>query len=160
LRRANEFLKRLGSTLMPASIVFNQLGNVKFVAGFDCTTGFSQVEVEKEHQHKIAFSLQSGEAFEYERLCFGLATAPLWFQKAMDLALADLKYESNGRVICYVDDLWILAETEEELLMWQEKAFAALRAAEIVLKPSKAKILETKCNILGVRFDEGHLKIE
>ncbi|KAH9320976.1 hypothetical protein KI387_015615, partial [Taxus chinensis] len=55
----------------------------------DGFSGYNQVEVTTEDQHKTAFTTPWG-TFAYRRMPFGLINAGATFQRAMDLAFRDL----------------------------------------------------------------------
>ena len=83
-----------------------------------------------------------------EVMFFGETDAPSIFQRLVDLAIGDL-YD-NG-VECYIDDIIVYGDTEQEVLMLLEKLFDRLRKANFKLHPDKCSFLVPTANILGHR---------
>ena len=65
----------------------------------DLTSGFWR----KEDRHKTSEGL-----FEWNRMPFGLASSPAYFQRLMDLVIQGIKWTC---AIAYVDDIIIFSDT-------------------------------------------------
>lgn len=77
----------------------------KMMSLLDKFSGYNQVLVAEEDQHKIAFTTIWG-TFAYKRMPFGLINAGVIFQRAMDTSLNDL----IGRtVVVYLDNLTVFS---------------------------------------------------
>ena len=82
------------------------LGIMSMMDGF---SGYNQVLVKKEDQHKTTFTSPWG-TFEYLRMPFGLLNAGATFQRAMDYAFNDL----IGKIIeIYQDDLIVFSKKDQ-----------------------------------------------
>ena len=75
----------------------------KYFSVLDLVSGFWQIPLKEEDKHDTAF-VTSDELFEWNRLPFGLASSPAYFQQLMDLVIQGMKWAC---AIAYVDDIII-----------------------------------------------------
>lgn len=91
--------------------------------------------------------------FKYNRLSFGIKTAPTLFQEVMDKLIAPLR-----NVICYMDDIFIFGKTKKE----NDNALFALmnRTLEFGLhiKLEKSKFAFTEIKYLGSIVNKNGIK--
>lgn len=130
------------------------LANSRYYSSLDLMSGYHQVPVDLEDQHKTAFIVESG-LFQFRKLPFGLKNAPSTFERLMDFVLAGLKEES---ILVYMDDILIASSTIEEHLEKLEMVFKRLRQYNLKLKPSKCQFLKTSVTYLGYLFDQGGVR--
>ncbi len=93
----------------------------KFYAKIDLKKGYLQLEVLKKSRHLTAFICEAG-VFEFNRIPFGIKTAPAFFQSVMSrTVLAGLVH-----VICdvYLDDVIFYGDTIPQL---EERFHAVLQ---------------------------------
>lgn len=76
----------------------------------DLSRAYLQMRVEEESTKFLTISTQKG-LFQYNRLPFGITSAPAIFQRAMDQVLLGLP-----NVHCYLDDILVTRWTEAEHL--------------------------------------------
>ena len=69
--------------------ILDSLGSTKYFSVFDLATGFHHIKMDPKDSHKTAFSTPKGH-YEFDRMPFGLKTAPATFQRLMDLTLTGL----------------------------------------------------------------------
>lgn len=117
----------------------------KFFSVLDLVSGFWQIPIRKEDRHKTAFVTSDG-LFEWNRLPFGLASSPAYFQKLMDLVIAGMKWTC---AIAYIDDIIIYSDTLEHHMADLRRLFVALRAANLKLKPQKCILGAAEVHYLG-----------
>ena len=83
---------------------------MKYFGVIDLTSGFHQVEIDKDSRPYTAFITKKG-LFQFKRLCMGLKGAPSHFQQQIQTVVL------NGLVgnICelYIDDVIIFGQTED-----------------------------------------------
>ena len=93
--------------------ILDLLDSVKDATHFstlDLRSRYWQIPVEPEDCQKTAFATQSG-LYEFTRMPFGLKTTLATFQRAMEIVLAGLTFET---CLCYLDDVIIFGQNIEE----------------------------------------------
>ena len=76
--------------------ILDSLRDSKYFTTLDLRSGYWQISVDEHDRHKTAFATPNG-LYEFNRMPFGLSTAPATFQRTMDIILSGLTY-----VIFYV----------------------------------------------------------
>ena len=64
--------------------ILDSLGSAKYFSVFDLATGFHHIKMDPKDSVKTAFSTPHGH-YKFDRMPFGLKTAPTTFQRLMDL---------------------------------------------------------------------------
>ena len=77
----------------------------------DLKSRFWQIKMDKASKQYTAFTVDNLGFFKYDRMPFGLCTAPVTFQQLMQNCMGELNL-----VYCliYLDDLIMFSQTEEE----------------------------------------------
>ena len=96
-------------------------------------------------KEKTAFISSEG-LFEFNRLPFGLKTAPGLFQNIMDDILREFK---NDFAMAYIDDVIVYSKTFDEHLSHLEQIFMKFRKNDIQAKPSKCNFAKPRVPLLG-----------
>ena len=84
-----------------------------WLAKVDLKDAFFTIPIHVAHRKYLWFTLQ-GKVYEFNCLPFGLSSAPWVFTKTLKPVIALLR-ELGVRLIAYIDDILILAESREEL---------------------------------------------
>eukprot|EP00731_Ephydatia_muelleri_P001691 Em0001g1691a len=84
---------------------------------------------------------------KYNRLPFGVASAPAIFQRAMESLLQGLKH-----VAVYLDDILITGQSEADHLRTLEDVLGRLEAAGMRLKAAKCLFMQKEVEYLGHRI--------
>lgn len=87
--------------------LFDMLGKSTYFTTLDLASGYHQIEVREEDRSKTAFSTPFGH-YEFNRMPFGLKTAPATFQRAMDNVLRGLQ---GLHCLVYLDDVIIFSKS-------------------------------------------------
>ena len=90
--------------------------------------------------------------YAYQRLTFGISTAPSIFQAVMDQIL-----QGMANVVCYLDDIRIASSTEEEHLATLDEVLSRLEKYGVVVNQSKCEFRTSSVGYLGHRIDEDGL---
>ena len=91
------------------------------------------------------------DKFEFNRVPFGLAQAPAYFQRLINEVLTDCNFAMG-----YLDDIIIFSKTKEKLLQYLEEIFERLRKAGLKLKLQKCSFFKKNIQYLGhLISDEG-----
>lgn len=86
--------------------ILDQLGGAKYFSVLDLASGFHQIEIDEAGRHKTAFSTLFG-LYKFNRMPFGLKSAPATFQRMMDMVLSGLQ---GVEMFVYMDDIVIYAK--------------------------------------------------
>ena len=86
--------------------------------------------------------------FRYNRLPFGISSAPGIFQRVMENLLRGIP-----RVIVYIDDILITGDNEEEHLSTLNAVLTRLQESGLRLKRGKCTFLAPSVEYLGYRID-------
>ena len=107
--------------------------------------GYHQFRVQDEDTDKTAFITRRGQ-FKFVKMLFGLCNAVSSFQRGMDLILAGLNLN-----VCmvFLDNIVLFSRTPEEHLQRLETLLERFKEANLKLKPSKCKLLQTEVEFLG-----------
>lgn len=84
-----------------------------WLAEIDLKDAYLTVPMAKEHRKYLRFQWQ-GKMYEFKSLPFGLATAPITFTKLLRPVVAFLR-QQGVRLVVYLDDILLMAETQELL---------------------------------------------
>ena len=114
---------------------------------------FSSLDLRSEYYHiglldsakpKSAFMLSSLGKYQFNRVPFGLAQAPAYFQKLINDVLKGCNFAMG-----YLDNIIIYSRTEREHLEHLEEVFGRLRAAGLKLKLEKCSFFKRHIQYLG-----------
>ena len=86
--------------------------------------------------------------FQYQRLPFGISSAPAIFQRTMESLLTDIQ-----GVIIYLDDVLITGRTDQEHLQSLETVLAKINDAGLLLKNEKCVFMTESVIYLGHIID-------
>jgi hypothetical protein len=121
------------------------MGQSKYFSCIDMVKGYHQIEMASEDRAKTAFSTKEGH-WEYQRLPFGLKTAPATFQRMMNVVLSGL---TGTRCFTFLDDIVIYAKLLAEHDVKIRQVFDRLRGSNLKLKPEKCEFLRREVSYLG-----------
>ena len=128
--------------------IFSQLNGAKYFSTLDLRAGYHHIRLTTDSIPKTAFTSPFGK-YEYVKVPFGLAQAPVYFQELMTGVLKDLLF-----AMAYLDDIIIYSSTPEEHLQHIKTVFEKLCHAKLSMKLSKChfftKEIQYLRHILGV----------
>jgi len=87
----------------------DSLGEAKIIWTLDCNAGYWQVLIAHGDREKTAFICHKG-AYHYKRMPFVLTNAPATIQRALDIILSGVKWQS---CLVYLDDVIVYSKTQE-----------------------------------------------
>ncbi|KAL7865118.1 hypothetical protein SRHO_G00103650 [Serrasalmus rhombeus] len=126
------------------------LGGNAIFSAMDLTSGFYNVEMAEEDKKLTAFTTPMG-LFEFNRLPQGLCNSPASFMRLMMGVFGDQNFHT---LLCYLDDLLVVAPNEGEALNRLELVFNRLSAHGLKLAPKKCHLLRRSVKFLGHVVDE------
>ncbi len=114
LRRLNHALMRRPFRMITLKQILSQICTGDWFCSLDLKDAYFHIQIAPHHRRFLRFAFE-GVAYQYTVLPFGLSLAPRTFTKCMDAALSPLR-QMGIRILNYLDDWLILAQSEVELL--------------------------------------------
>ena len=124
---------------------FDSLVGAEFFSTLDLASGYHQIAMAPEDQHKTAFVTPFG-LHEFTRMPFGLTGAPATFQRLMNGVMSDFLFNF---LLVYLDDLLVYSKTFQEHLEHLEKVLAKLSDTGLKLNLEKCQLLRKEVTYLG-----------
>lgn len=119
-------------------------------------SGYNQVLVNKEDQHKTTFTTPWGTC-EYLRMSFGLLNAGATFQRAMDYAFKEIR----GKFIeIYQDDVTMFSKDRSNHTNHLKQVFERCRKFGISLNPAKSVFGVDEGKLLGHIIAKDGVKVD
>ena len=112
---------------------------------------YLQLPLDEESKEYVTVNTHKG-LYRYNRLPFGISSAPSIFQRTMETLLQGIK-----GVLVYIDDILITGPTTEEHLSTLDKVFEKLSVAGLRLNKSKCFFLQPSIEYLGHIIDKDGL---
>ena len=123
--------------------LFSTLNNGQHFTKLDLSEEYLQVELDAESQKYLVINTHKG-LLRFNRLPYGVASAPAIFQQIMEQILPKLP-----KVVCYMDDILITAATEEGHLQNLTAVFESIKQNGLRIKQSKCKCFQESVEYLG-----------
>ena len=123
--------------------LFASLAGGKRFTKLDLSHAYQQIELDEQSRQYVTISTHKG-LFRYNRLPFGVASAPSIFQRTMENLLQGI-----SGVCVYIDDILITGRTDEEHLEHLDEVLRRLAEAGMRLKKRKCAYLLPAVDYLG-----------
>ena len=147
LTKLNKSVRRERHILPAVNHILAQISGAKVFTKLDANAGFWQVKLSKESARLTTFITPFGR-FCFNRLPFGITSAPEHFQKRMSDILAGLE-----GVVCMIDDILIHGSTQEEHDQRLAAVLERLRKAKVTLNLAKCEFSKSRVKFLGQILD-------
>ncbi|XP_062586311.1 uncharacterized protein K02A2.6-like [Saccostrea cucullata] len=131
--------------------IFSNLAGGKHFTNLDLKNAYLQMEIEEDHQKYLTINTHRG-LFRFNRLMYGVASAPAVWQRAMDQVLQGI----NG-THCMIDDMIITGSTTEEHLGNLEKVLSRLQNFNLRANIKKCDIFKDSVECCGHKVDKDGL---
>ena len=112
--------------------LYTKLKGYKVFSSLDLRSGYYHISLTDLVKPKSAFILSSLGKYQFNRIPFGLAQAPAYFQKLINDVLRGCNFAMG-----YLDYIIIYSKSEKEHLEHLEEIFIRLKAAGLKLKLEK-----------------------
>ena len=122
------------------------LGKSKVFSKLDLSNAYLQLPVDDESKELLTISTHRG-LYRYNRLPFGVASAPAIFQRSMESLLRGIP-----GVCVLFDDILVSGPSERDHLCNLEKVLSCLEESGLKLKLSKCSFLFSSVEYLGHRI--------
>ena len=123
--------------------LYAKLKGYKVFSSLDLRSGYYHIGLKESAKPKSAFVLSLGK-YQFNRVPFGLAQAPAYFQKLINDVLKGCNFAMG-----YLDDIIIYSRSEKEHLEHLEEIFMRLKAAGLKLKLEKCCFFKKHIQYLG-----------
>ena len=124
--------------------LYAKLKGYKVFSSLDLRSGYYHIGLKDSAKPKSAFVLSSLGKYQFNRVPFGLAQAPAYFQKLINDILKGCNFAMG-----YLDDIIIYSRSEKEHLEHLEEIFTRLKAAGLKLKLEKCCFFKKHILYLG-----------
>ena len=119
------------------------LGGGKTFTKLDLAHAYQQIPLEENSKQYVVINTHKG-LYRYNRLPFGVSSAPAIFQRTMEGILRGIP-----KVCVYIDDILITGATEQEHIRTLDKVLTRLAEAGLKLKQAKCSFLRPSVEYLG-----------
>ena len=133
----------------------DSLGDAVMFTTLDANAGYWQIPVAPEDRDKTTFTCHQG-TFRYIRMPFGLRNAPATFQRALDIILSGVRWQT---CLIYLDDVIVFSRSAEQHVRDVDKVLSLLRAAGVTLKLKKCFWFQNRVDYLGHVITPGKLSV-
>ena len=144
-RGLNAITEKVSFPMPDTRFLLDCLAGAKYFSSIDLGQAYYQVGMAQNIQEVTAFSTRQGQ-FCFNRLPFGLATAPATFQRMMHLLLEGIIFSG---VVVYLDDILVYGEDENEHNKRLEEVFRRIQQAGLKINPEKCELYKKELTFLG-----------
>ena len=133
----------------------DSLGDAAVFTTLDCNSGYWQVPIAPEDRDKTTFTTHLG-TFRHLRMPFGLRNAPATFQRALDIILSGLRWQT---CFIYLDDVIIFSKDIKSHLGHVDEILTLLAQAGITLELKKCEFFQPRVDYLCYVITPGQLAV-
>ncbi len=124
----------------------------------DLKNVYFHIQIAPHHRRFVIFVFEV-EAYQYTVMPFGLSLAPRTFTKCMDVTLSALR-QMGVCILNYLDDWFILAQSEAELLAHRSLLLSHLERLGLRINFTKSSLSPSQRTLfLGAVFDSVHMRV-
>lgn len=134
----------------------DRLQGKQIFTALDLKGAYNLIRIKEGDEWKTAFRARSG-LYEYVVMPFGLTNAPATFQRMINNVL---RQYLDIFVVCYLDDILIFSDNEEEHTEHVHKVLKALQDAKLLVEPEKSFFHVRKVDFLGHTITPGEIRME
>ena len=147
-RRLNESVLRETHPLPKVDNTLAQLTGATVFSKINANSGFWQIPLDPTSRELTTFITPFGR-FHFNRLPFGIASAPEHFQRQMETILS-----GQEGVLCHMDDVLIFGKTQKEHDTRLHSALQRIQKAGVTLNREKCEFSRRRLTFLGHVIDE------
>jgi hypothetical protein len=125
--------------------LIDRLHDAKVFSKIDLTSGYHQIRIQEEDQHKTAFRTRYGH-YKYNVMPFGLTNAPATFQTLMNNIFRDLL---DVCVVVYLDNILIYSKNKKDREKHLRTVLERLKENKLNGKLSKSSFYQEEVEYLG-----------
>ncbi|KAF5698706.1 reverse transcriptase domain-containing protein, partial [Fusarium globosum] len=155
-RQLNEITEKDRTPLPLITELKDRLFNKKWFTALDLKSAYNLIRIKEGDEWKTAFRTKYG-LFEYLVMPFGLTNAPAVFQRMITNVLREYL---DIFVVCYLDDILIFSDTEEEHTEHVHKVLKALQDANMLVEPTKSHFHQNQVTYLGHEISYNEIRMD
>jgi hypothetical protein len=138
------------------SDLLDRLRDAKVFSGLDLQSGYNQLFIKKEDQHKTTFRTPFG-SYQWKVIPFGLTNAPSHFMACMNKIFHDL---IGKCVYVYIDDILVFSSSPEQHEKDLEAVLARLQEYNLYARLPKCHFNLPEVEFLGHRVGRDGIKVD
>ena len=154
-RRLNAMTVRDSYPIPRMDECIDSLGDARVFSTLDANSGYWQIEVDPNDRDKTAFTSHFG-LYRFKRMPFGLKNAPGTFQRAADVILAKVRWQT---ALVYLDDVIVYSKNVSEHYDHLRVVLDLLMSAGVSLRIEKCHFFQESCDYLGHKISPGKLEV-
>jgi len=154
-RRLNAVTKKDSYPIPRMEDCIDSLGDARVFSTLDCNAGYWQIPMAPEDIDKTAFPCHMG-TYEYLKMAFGLTNSPATFQRALDIILSGMTWQT---CLVYLDDFIVFSDTLENHMKALDEALTRLGWAGVTLKAKKCQFFQTSVEYVGHIISPGEMRV-
>jgi hypothetical protein len=155
-RKLNRATKKDHFPLPFIDEMLKRLANHAYFFFLDGYSGFLQIPIHLDNQHKITFTCPYG-TFAYRRMPFGLCSAPTSFQCCIMAVFSEFMEEI---VKVFMDDFFIYGKTFMDCLANLDKVLMRCAEVDLVLNWEKCHFMVKQGIVLGHVISERGIEVD
>lgn len=154
LKHLNENVLREVHPLPKVDETLAQLSGAKVFSKLDANSGFWQIPLDEPSRQLTTFITPVGR-YQFNKLPFGISSAPEHFQKRMSAILSGLP-----GVVCQMDDVLVFGSDQKQHDERLTAVLKRLESANVTLNPEKCKFSCKQLDFLGHVIDENGVRAD
>ena len=154
LKALNESVKRETHLIPKVDSVLAQLSGAAVFSKLDASSGFWQIPLSERSKLLTTFITPFGR-YAFNKLPFGIASAPEIFQRRMNRIL-----EGLDSVVCMMDDILVFGKDSAEHNNRLRDVLQRLEKANVTLNSSKCEFEKTTVKFLGHIIDSQGIRAD
>ena len=143
----NKFTKVDRYPIPKVDELLSTLAGGKLFTKLDLTQAYQQVCLDEESRKMVVINTHKG-LFQFNRMPFGISSAPGIFQRVMESLLQGIPH-----VVVYLDDILITGKSHEEHLACLKEVLSRLEKSGLHLKKGKCHFFQKEVEYLGFKID-------
>ncbi len=152
LRVLNRALHMLPFKMLTPKRIFGCVRPQDWFAAIGLKDAYFHVSILPRHRPFLRFAFK-GRAYQYKVLPFGLSLSPRVFTKVAEAALVPLR-EQGVRILNYLDDWLILAQSQDQLCEHRDMVLSHLSQLGLQVNWEKSKLSPVqRISFLGMELD-------
>jgi hypothetical protein len=155
-RRLNDLTIKDRTPLPLITELKDRLQGKQIFTALDLKGAYNLIRIKEGDEWKTAFRTKFG-LFEYLVMPFGLTNAPATFQRMINNVL---RQYLDIFVVCYLDDILIFSDNEEEHKEHVHKVLQALQDANLLVEPEKSHFHVKEVDFLGHTITPGEIRMD